>query len=278
MAVNLINSDQIEVNQSGNDINLSIVDNANIGNIIVDSIRTKNMLDKTTLVQGDITGGSGTIRMNTRQVLWLEVGTYTFSTNLSSSYQFGIQVQNVGIPPLSSWPTMIYETNWLSAGTTKHTFTINTAGWFNIMIKRSDNATFTNTDITNIKNTNYQLETGSNATTYYPYQNVKNDWEVVDYTDYITFTNVVSTINRAEALKNGNMIYFSYDIFGTFNANYTVIGNLKIPTKIVCWSGARFTNNSNVNYPASIQASSTDLILYTDTAGTKSSGAILLIL
>lgn len=277
MAVNLINSEEIEVSQTGSDIQLELT--GKTGNLVVDSIRTKNMFDKTTLVQNDIIDMYPNLRITSRQIIWLEPGTYTASTNMSSSYQWGIQIQNVGIPPLSTYPTYIYTTNWLTAGTTKHTFTINTAGWFTLMARRSDNGSFTSTDITNIKSFNYQLETGSNATTYYPYQNVKNDWEAVDYTNYISFANNVSTINRAEALKNGNMIYFSYDIIGTFNAHYTVIGNLKIPAIITCWGSARFTKSAdNLNYPASIQATSTDLILYTDTTGTKSSGAIFIIL
>ena len=143
------------------------------GQLYTDNIKTKNMLDRTTITQEDITGGSGTLRMTTRQIIWLEAGTYTASTNMSSSYNWGIQIQNIGIPPLSSWPsTWVYNTNWLSTGTVSHTFTINSGGWFNIMLRRSDNGTFTSTDITNLRGFHYQLEKGSAQTDYSLFQEI----------------------------------------------------------------------------------------------------------
>lgn len=146
-----------------------------MGDVVVESIKSKNMFNSSTIVQGDIVNGAPTLRMTSRQIIWLEPGTYTASTNMSSSYQWGIQIQNVGIPPLSTYPTYIYTTNWLNTGTTNHTFTINTAGWFTLMTRRSDNGSFTSTDITNLKAFNYQLETGNAATTYSPYQNLTGE-------------------------------------------------------------------------------------------------------
>ena len=84
----------------------------------------KNLFDKSTLEQGDIIDAFPTLRITSRQAIWLESGTYTASTNLSLTYQWGIQIQNVGTLPLSSYPTYIYETGWQTAGTTEKTFTI----------------------------------------------------------------------------------------------------------------------------------------------------------
>ena len=146
------------------------------GIMYANDFKCKNMFNKIMLVQGDITGGSTNVRMNSRQVLWLEAGTYTFSTNLGSSYQFGIQVQNIGIPPLSSWPSsFIYTSDWKTAGTTQVTFTLNSAGWFTLMLKRADNGTITNTDINNIQGFNYQLEKGSEATSYTEHKEFENE-------------------------------------------------------------------------------------------------------
>jgi len=173
MSVNLIDSSNIEVKQSGSDISLDLG-----SEVVVDSIRTKNMLDSSTIVQGDITNAYSTLRMSSRQVLWLETGTYTFSTNMSSSYNYVLQIQSVGVPPLSSYPTYIYDSGWQTAS--PKTFTINTAGWFSLALRRSDNGAFTSTDLTNLKGFNYQLETGSTATTYAPYQNLTPDTSGLD--------------------------------------------------------------------------------------------------
>lgn len=146
--------------------------NTPTGDLIVNSVKTKNLLDKSIIVQGDITGG-GTTRLNTRQVLWLNAGTYTFSClNLASPYEWGIQIQNIGIPPLSAWPTLIYETGWKS--TTTQTFTLTTAGWFTLMIRKNDNSTITPSNVASL---NFQLEKGSTATSYAPYQNLDNSME-----------------------------------------------------------------------------------------------------
>lgn len=175
--------------------------NGIMGDIVVDGIRTKNMFDKSTFVQGDIVDAFPTLRITSRQVIWLEVGTYTASTNLSSTYQWGIQIQNVGTLPLSSYPTYIYETGWQTVGTTEKTFTINTAGWYNLMIRRSDNGAFTNTDLTNIYSSNYQLEKGEEATTFTPYQSL-NGFSI----DYVKFayasysSSITINANAAQAL------------------------------------------------------------------------------
>lgn len=141
-----------------------------MGDVVVNSVKTKNLFDKNTLVQGDISNGYPTIRLSSRQALWLEAGTYTFSTNMPNSYNYNLIVENEGVPPLSSQPSFIYTSGWVSSAST--TFTINNAGWFLIYLRRSDNGTFTSTDITNLAGYNYQLETGSTATPITAYQNL----------------------------------------------------------------------------------------------------------
>lgn len=137
-----------------------------IGNIVVDSIRTKNLFDSNTIVQGDVAGSTSTARVSTRQILWLEPGTYTFSTNMSSTYRFGIIIRP-SAPPTSS--TSSYDSGWLT-DTSTHTFTITTAGYYMMNFAKTDN-----TDLTaeNIKAFNFQLEEGSTATTYSPFQELK---------------------------------------------------------------------------------------------------------
>lgn len=152
------------------------VDSSVSGDLVVDSIRTKNMFDKSTFVAGDITDASTTIRISSRQVLWLETGTYTFSCNITSPFRYSINVENTGIPPLSSYPTMIYDSGWKTSSDLTTTFTLNTAGWVLINLSKENNATLT---IDEIKGFNYQLEAGSTATTYSPYQNLNTEQTIL---------------------------------------------------------------------------------------------------
>lgn len=179
------------------------------GDLTVNSIKTKNMFDSKTLIQGDITNGFPNIRISSRQALWLEVGTYTFSTNMSSSYNFVALVQNVGVPPLTSQPTFIYDSGW-QTGTTK-TFTISTAGWFMIYLRRSDNGNFTTTDLTNLYGYNYQVEKGSTATAFTSYQNLQpniSDTGWVPLTLTSTFTNYGADTNNTPRYRRiGNIVH-----------------------------------------------------------------------
>ena len=140
------------------------------GNMVVDSIRSKNMFDSKTIVQGNITGEYSTMRMSSRQAIWLDAGTYTFSTNMTNTYNNGLVVQSVGVPPLASYPTYSYDSGWQTA-TTK-TFTISTPGYFCLQLRKNDDTAFSNTDITNLKGFNYQLEKGNTATSFAPFQNL----------------------------------------------------------------------------------------------------------
>ena len=136
-----------------------------IGNIVVDSIKTKNMFDNSNFAQGGVDGNAITNRVSTRQVLWLKAGTYTFSTNMPSTYRYGILIRP-SAPPTSS--TSSYDSGWLT-NTSTHTFTITTAGYYMMNFSKPDNSDLTISDISSY---NFQLEEGSTATTYTPYQNL----------------------------------------------------------------------------------------------------------
>ena len=165
--VNATNLNKIENGIKENDEKL--LGNKPMGDVIVDSIRTKNMFDKSTIVAGDITGSNTGNRLSSRQVLWLEAGTYTFSCNIASPYRYGILVQNTGIPPLSSATTFIYDAGWKTASNPTTTFTINTAGWVTISFSKEDSSALTPS---NVIGYNYQLEKGNTATSYRNYQNL----------------------------------------------------------------------------------------------------------
>lgn len=165
------------------------VDESISGDLIVDSIRTKNLFDINSIVAGDITGAFDTIRLSSRQAIRLEAGTYTFSSNMTSPFRFTVDIQDVGIPPLASYPTYILQSGWISAGN-DYTFTIAQAGWVLINLSKENNATLTVSDVIGF---NYQLEVGSTATTYKPYQDLttiiesgtSNGWTWIKYSNGI---------------------------------------------------------------------------------------------
>lgn len=189
--------------------------------LVVESIRSKNMLDKTTIVAGDITGINSTIRLSSRQALWLKAGTYTLSCNITSPFKYGIQVQSVGIPPLSSYPTYILDSGWKTSSQKTYTFTINTSGWANLMLCKENNATLT---VSEVLAFNYQLERNSSATTYYPYQNLEEIKSVkIPQNDFI------NQLNSGITIMHYNIFKLSNTISGTIVVKTTnVIGNTNV--------------------------------------------------
>lgn len=113
----------------------------------------KNIFNKTTIVAGDIRGQSTSIRLSSRQALWLDTGTYTMSTNAVSPFRYACSVQNVGVPPLSSYPTFIVDSGW-KTGNTSYTFTLSTAGYFMLALSKTSG----NITVDEVADFEYQLE------------------------------------------------------------------------------------------------------------------------
>jgi len=66
-------------------------------------VEGKNLFNKATFTPGDSIGGTPSIRISSRQPLYLEEGTYVFSTNLNTTkYSWGIQSLD-NVPPVSSY-------------------------------------------------------------------------------------------------------------------------------------------------------------------------------
>ena len=186
--------------------------------------KSKNLLDSSTMVQGDIANGNVTVRLSTRQEIYLEAGTYTFSTDLSSSYQFSLTVQDVSLPPLSALPsTYILNTSWNPVNTTVKTFTISNPGWFNLWLKRADNGTIT---LTEIKNYRFQLVTGSTAINYEEYGAEIFDYESLDFWN-TEESRVITSVQDAEtesSTLSGSKIVISN--IGKMEQEFITIPNL----------------------------------------------------
>jgi len=130
------------------------------------SVGYENLFDSSTIVAGDITGAYGSIRLSSRQALWLEPGTYIFSCNITAPYRYAIAVQAVGTPPLNTWPSFSYDSGWLTSDYQTKTFTLSTAGWVVISLSKTDNS---NLSVSDISDFFYQLTKGTQTHTYISY-------------------------------------------------------------------------------------------------------------
>lgn len=140
----------------GQTIQDRIVKGDNYININEESFRVdlsgKNLFNKTTIVAGDIKGSASPTRLSSRQVLWLDVGTYTMSTNAVSPFRYCCLIQNVGIPPLPEYPKYILDSGWKTSNS--YTFTITTAGYFTLLLSKTSE----NIRVDEVADFEYQLE------------------------------------------------------------------------------------------------------------------------
>ena len=114
--------------------------------------RSGNLFDSSTLIAGDIVGDYANLRVSSRQQLLLKAGTYKVTTNLSNTYEFGVQI-SPSPPPTSEYPTYIYDSKW--TGSKSLMFTIKEDGWFVLGVRKADNTSFSLSEVTGF---NYKLE------------------------------------------------------------------------------------------------------------------------
>ena len=131
----------------------------------------KNLFDSSTIVAGDIKNANPTIRLCSIQELWVEPGTYTFSTNMTSPFRYTVGFNSIGKPPLNAYPTYSYETGWQTASST--TFTITVGGYLSVQFSKTGNATLT---VEEVQAFQWQLEKGNQATSYETYKG--NTYEI----------------------------------------------------------------------------------------------------
>ena len=106
-----------------------------------------------------------------------------------------------------------------------------------------------------------------------------SEWKSVNYTDYLTFESIVTSINSASAIKKGNMVYINYDIVVTTASGVNKIATILPSILVPSWGSARVADNSNNYYVATLQISSNkNFNIYTNNAGVRSAGAIMLFL
>lgn len=200
----------------------------------------KNLFNQESFVAGDITvaPSSQEIRITSMQNLYLEKGSYTFSWNGISPFRFAIQGQIIHEPPVSPYPTLIYNSGWQNASVKNFTFTLNQSMWVGIALSKENNAELTLDEISKFK---YQIEKGTTATYYEPY-GYKDKWYIEKNVGKIILSTAVydSSYNRAY-----------------INLVTTTDGNVLLPSSnneaaklmakyFVCYSGNTFLSNTSL--------------------------------
>ena len=155
MSVNLINSNNIEVNQDGNDISLDLTEET-----VVDSIRTKNMFDSS-YINNQWVSSSGSIvegatGANARRISCSSGDTFTLSATFGSSDSNNIIVMAF----------------YNASGTLLNRYVATNSTTLTLTKTAPSNTSYMYAGhYTNLPTT-IQLEKGNIATTYAPYQNL----------------------------------------------------------------------------------------------------------
>lgn len=137
-----------------------------------------NMFNKYTIFDGDIRNGNFKIRLCSRQDLYLKAGTYTFSTNMPTTYKWLIQTQSVGVPPLDAYPTYDFEYGWTTDAS--KTFTLTNDGYFDLQIQKGSNQ---NLKVADIIDYDFQLVKGSEVLPFKEYREPIEYCKIGNYED-----------------------------------------------------------------------------------------------
>lgn len=162
MAVNLISSEEIGITQTGSDIQLGLT--GKTGDLVVDSIRTKNMFDGI-IEQGSFLPESGvptssTTRIRSASFTNVKAGNYTISLYNNNNFDVVVYVYDIN----GTFKSSESITSWQSLP-----YTINIQGERKIKmaIRKADDSTIVPSDVQNV-----QIEEGSTASAFSPFQNL----------------------------------------------------------------------------------------------------------
>lgn len=165
MAVNLIDSTDISVQQTGSDIQLNINNKNKLGNVVVDSIRTKNMFNIDSITTNNVISSTGVINYSAgfcySEFIPVKPSTqYTISRTFSGTT--GAE-DLMRVAYYQSNKTFIDRPT--SADRPWTITTPNNCYYIRLSYQYEAN--------NNATNTNIQVEEGSSATTYTHYQNLE---------------------------------------------------------------------------------------------------------
>lgn len=133
---------------------------------IVESIRSKNMLNINTIINGKLNTSTGAYETSdyilVSNYIYMKSGTYTIKINNPNSFYLHTTCS------YNSSKTYV-STLWQNTTSTQKTFTLNNDRYVRFCFRKDNYPSITPSEVSA---TNIQLEEGSSATTYYPYQNL----------------------------------------------------------------------------------------------------------
>ena len=206
MAVNLIDSTDISVQQTGSDIQLNINNKNKLGNVVVDSIKTKNMYNSANDKFGYVLASNGSESSSHGYLIsgYIEVKPNTYYT-ISWVNSGGENLMRVGY--YNSSKTFIDR----PTGTSPYTFTTpNNCYFIRISYQCIGNNQNTNSQV--------QVEEGSTATTYSSYQNLDANAYVLWSNNSLTSDFAGQQINLSDSLNN----YVYYEILFLMSKHETI--------------------------------------------------------
>ena len=208
MAVNLISSEEIGITQTGSDIQLDLT--GKTGDLVVDSIRTKNMFNKESITKGYVISSTGAINSGSgycySEYIPVKPNTqYTISRTFSGAT--GAE-DLMRVAYYQSNKTFIDRPN--SADRPWTITTPNNCYYIRLSYQYEYSG--------NASNTNIQVEEGSSATTYSPYQNLDANAYVLWSNSSLTSDFAGQQINLSDSLNN----YTYYEILFLMSKHETI--------------------------------------------------------
>lgn len=212
-----------------------------MGNIVVDSIRSKNMFNKNNFINAYITNTGGITNANSNALFnYIEVEpstTYTISVNQT--------INSIMAGEYNSSKTWLARPLANNVSSQTITTSANTK-YLRIAINKDNSTTMTQSIIDGLQP---QLEKGNVATTYVPYQeldinNIKNETLVVGN---IKSKNILNMENTGSQTKNGVSLSYNIDthiltLNGTASAQTDFTLNNLIGFKLKANTDYVFTN------------------------------------
>lgn len=238
MSVNLINSEEIEVSQIGSDIQLDLT--GKTGDLVVDSIRTKNIFGNYTILNAWISGTLLRVDINTgNRAAFIKCKPNTTYTITRSVITSTFRVSDYTTIPTQTNTTTDYTipTAIENNAGTKITYTTSASAEY-LIVHYGNLSNDTASTISSSLNS-IQVEEGNQETNFQPYQNLDSKPPVVLYNNQngtqdasITLSDNIENYEYIEIYYRSSWVYGSQKIYTNRSNN-----SKAFPLNIIYGSG-----------------------------------------
>lgn len=182
----------------------------------IENIKGKNLLPNL-LAQGSWNTTSALTRVANYSNVYLKAGTYTFSSNIDiTKYKVWLGTGKVKFPQLN-WSYVHEIQNWSQIR--EKTFTTTTDSYFLVMYSKVDGSNITPDELNGLEQ---QLEKGSFATRYVPYENIQIVETGENLFNTIFVQGARSNTNGKDTFNSNNYIRIQNEIEVEPNTTYNI--------------------------------------------------------